>query len=397
MASFFDLPTFFRRVSSTQLQRFFANYPAFDEFDWKTVKPRKIDSLLKRFALLPPEQREAAFQMFRRVDLLANPAGTQALIEASRWKPGDIPATLAIMRNAHDRALWTHMEHPDVIEHAHTLGRIDSLSKRMWATMHGLPASNLTGIDNITSELRRQIIGYLEPEQFRGKHCLVEHLQGEGGVECFFAYPSDYPAQRTGYDDAGNFQRNNWQPNFTIVFAFHSNRGALDIYSPGGAAVKNRLAQIFAYAAFERNEALRKPDSDCFDLGVLRSRDLTFPTHPADRISMVRIQSLRLQERESPGSGFEFHVNPRNRHERIQDKADTRLRNGYESLAEVMITSAVLQAFLMAPDGKERSILFRISAPSFCDLGDSPEEQTLRKYLQTWGIERHANYLATAA
>ena len=397
MASFFDLPSFFRRVSSTQLQRFFTNYPAFDGFDWKTVTPRRIDPLLKQFALLSPEQREAAFQLFRRVDLLANPAGTQALIEASRWKQGDIPATLAIMRNAHDRGLWMHLEHPDIIEHAHTLGRIDSLSKRMWATMHGLPASNLNGIDKITAELRRQLIGYLEPEQFRGKHCLVEHLRREGGVECFFAYPSDYPAQRTGYDDGGNFQRKNWQPNFTIVFAFHSNHGALDIYSPGGTAVKNRLARIFAHAAFEGSEDLRKPDSDCFDLGVLRNRNLTFPTHPADRISMVRIQSLRLQERESPGSGCEIHVNPRNRHERIQDTADIRLRKGYESLAEVMITSAVLQAFVLGPDGKERSILFRISTPSFCDLGDSPEEQRLRRYLQPWGIEKHAAYLATAA
>ena len=112
---------------------------------------------------------------------------------------------------------------------------------------------------------------------------------------------------------------------------------------------------------------------------------------------MVRIQSLRLQERESPGSGYEIHVNPRNRHERIQDTADIRLRKGYESLAEVMITSAVLQAFVLGPDGKERSILFRISTPSFCDLGDSPEEQRLRRYLQPWGIEKHAAYLATAA
>ena len=56
-----------------------------------------------------------------------------------------------------------------------------------------------------------------------------------------------------------------------------------------------------------------------------------------------------------------------------------------------------MQAFLRDAGGKERSLTFKISAPAFCDLEDSPEEQTLRKYLGEWKIERHAGDLATAA
>lgn len=397
MSAFFDLPAFFRRVSRSHLQRFFNPYPEFDDFDWASVSPRKIDPVLKRYAALPAAEAEAAFRTFRRIDALANSAGTQALIEAARGKAGNISSELSAMRSAHDRAFWMCLEHPEVIGHARTLSRLASLSKRLWATRHGLPPKQLTNIDSTKSELCRQITEFLKPEQFRGEHCVVEHVRREGGVECFFAYPSDYFAELEIYDSRGELERADLRQAFKIVFAYHSQSGALDIYSPGGADVKNRLARIFAYAALEMNQDLRTPDADCFDLDVLKDRSLTFPTHPADRISLVRIQALRLQLREAPGSGFDIHVNPRNRHECIQDLAETTLRNGYSTVEMSKISSTVLQAFVPSANGRERSILFRVSMPSFCDLEDSPEEQTLRKYLPIWGIEKHAKHLASAA
>lgn len=397
MSAFFDLPAFFRRISSPNLQRFFSTNPTFQDFDWSTVSPRKIDSLLKRFNSLPPEEREETLRTLREVASLATPAGTQALIEASRQKPGNIPATLSGMRNEHDRALWMFLEHPDLIARSVTLGRLDSLSRRMWTTRHGLPASRLTGIETIKDHLCRQIMDFLQLEQFRGKHCLVEHLQRDGGVECFFAYPSDYSTERDGYDDHGNREYGRRNPWFQIVFAYHSQTGALDIYCPGSRKVKDRLAEIFTSVAFQRDADLHVPDENHFRLDVLKDRQFTFPTHPADRISLVRIQSLRLQPANGKGSGFELHIDARNRNERIYDLADQIYSDGYDTVAGATITSAVLQAFVVMPNGRERSILFRISAPSFCDLEDTPEEQKLRKYLQIWGIEPHAHDLATAA
>jgi hypothetical protein len=397
MSSIFDLPAFFRRVSCSHLQRFFHPYPEFDDLDWASVSPRKIAPVLKRFAALPPVEGEAALRLFRQIDSLGNSAGTQVLIEAARGKADDIPSALSAMRSAHDRAFWICLEHPDIMGHARTLSRLASLSKRMWATRHGLPARPLTNIDTTKAELCRQITEFLQPEQFRGQHCVVEHVQRQGGVECFFAYPSDYFADVAVYDSHGNLQRTEHRPPFQMVFAYHSQSGALDIYAPGGSDMKDRLARIFAYAALEMKQDLRAPDADCFDLDVLKDRSLTFPTHPADRISLVRIQALRLQLRESAGSGFDLHVNPRNRHECIQDLAETTLRNGYSTVEMSKISSTVLQAFILTESGRDRSILFRVSMPSFCDLDDSPEEQTLRKYLPVWGIEKHAKHLASAA
>jgi hypothetical protein len=48
-------------------------------------------------------------------------------------------------------------------------------------------------------------------------------------------------------------------------------------------------------------------------------------------------------------------------------------------------------------DNNETIVPFKISAPATCDLGDTLEERRLRRYLPEWGIEKHANDLATAA
>ena len=48
-------------------------------------------------------------------------------------------------------------------------------------------------------------------------------------------------------------------------------------------------------------------------------------------------------------------------------------------------------------EDKETIVPFKITAPATCDLGDTFEEQLLRRYLPEWGIEKHANDLATAA
>ena len=66
-------------------------------------------------------------------------------------------------------------------------------------------------------------------------------------------------------------------------------------------------------------------------------------------------------------------------------------------LSDATVLSVVMQAFIRTPAGKERSLLFRLTAPSFCDLEDSPEELILRQYLREWKVEKDAVSLEDAA
>ena len=72
MPAFFDLPSFFRRVSNPLLQRFFTDRPAFTGFDWAAASARKIEPILQRFNAMTPKERGDAFQVFRRAESLAS-------------------------------------------------------------------------------------------------------------------------------------------------------------------------------------------------------------------------------------------------------------------------------------------------------------------------------------
>jgi hypothetical protein len=113
--AFFDLPTFFRRVSNSLLGQFFANTPAFPGFDWNKVTARRIEPILQRFNEMDPNEPRSAFGIFRRADSLASSIGTQVLIEVSRGKGLDLGSKLAGMSSAYDRAFWMCLGHPEVI------------------------------------------------------------------------------------------------------------------------------------------------------------------------------------------------------------------------------------------------------------------------------------------
>lgn len=397
MAAFFDLPSFFRRVSKPLLERYFAEFPAFADFDWTAISARRIDPLLQRFNALAPEHRRQAFEVFRRVEPLATSTGTQALIEAGRKKDDSIPGKLAAMQNGRDRALWMSLEHPDVIDPARTLARIDSLSKKFWETRQGLPVMDIEVTDSMKAELSRQIIDLFQPEQCRGQYCVVEHVRREGGIDCFFAYPADYLKDWEGYDSHGQFERGNNNPAFKILFAYHSMDGKLDTYSPGGRKMRDRLAHIFTRSVLGADQELALADLDCFDLEILKDPNLTFPTDPSDHIALVRIQSLRLKFHGSHPSTIEVSIEGRRREGSIHAVIAEKFRDPQAAMASATVSSAVLQAFILAPSGRESSLCFRLSAPSFCDLEDAPEEQVLRRYLRVWKIEKDADRLATAA
>ncbi len=401
MPAFFDLPSFFRRVSNPLLQRFFTGPLAFKDFDWAVASARKIEPILQRFLqrfhAMTPTERGDAFQIFRRAESLASSMGTQVLIEASRDKGCDVAGKLAAMNNAYDRAFWMCMEHPDTIDGARTLARIESLPKRMWESRQGLPARQLEVTNAIKSELSRQIIEMFQPEQFRGEHCVVEHVQREGGVECFFAYPADYSDEREGYDLEGHFERTSWNPAFRILFAYHSADGSLETHAQGGAKIRSRLAHIFARAVLGVDRDLKLPELDCFDLEVLKDPNLTFPTNAADCIGLVRIQSLRLRFHGNEPAVIEVSIDARRKEGSVHGVIADKFRDQQAKLATATVTSGVLQAFMQPPGEKERNISFRVSTPSFCDLEDSPEEQVLRSYLPVWGIEKNASRVAAAA
>jgi len=394
----FNPLSFFRHVPNALLEQFFSSVPAFVGFDWAAVSEHRVEPIYQRCNLIPPDECARLFNIFRAVESLANPVGTQVLIEASRDVDSDIAAEIAGGMNAHERALWCYLRDKRIFRTARLLGHIDTLPKRSGETLKNLPAKAIEVTPEMLVELGRQFSGFFWATQKRGERCIVEHRRREGDVDCFFAYPADYLEERFGYDDDGQFEFQRRRPAFDVVFGYHRSDGTADAYVQGGQKVRHPLAEIFARVVLGIDHLPDWLAEDPFNLELFKNPDITFPTHTADNINLVRVQAMRLKFHGHRAGRITVAIeDPKSKTGSVYDLIDDKLAEKHARLTTATVLGVTLQAFMRDADDKETIVPFKISAPATCDLGDTFEEQLLRRYLPAWGIEKHADDLATAA
>ena len=120
-------------------------------------------------------------------------------------------------------------------------------------------------------------------------------------------------------------------------------------------------------------------------MDVFKNRQLSFPTDPADAISM-RVQGLRLQVNGSPDDVIAVDAGSRSR-----KSAYAVLDAVVDQQRAPLETSTVMEAKLHAvgrrsPESGRGESRSRYRLP-VARLGDSPEEEKLKSYLRPWGIE----------
>lgn len=393
----FNPLSFFRCVPNELLAEFFSSLPAFDGFDWSAVSERRIEPIYERCNLIPPAECARIFNIFREAELLASQIGTQAILEAARDMDVEFAAEVAEM-NAHARALWCYLRDKRIFRTARMLGHIDTLPKRSWETLKGLPVKAIDVRPDVLGELGRQFSEFFWATQKRGERCNVEHRRREGDVDCFFAYPADYLEERPGYGDDGQFELQRQKLAFDVVFGYHRRDGTTDAYVQGGQRVRRPLTEIFARVALGIDRLPEPLAEDPFDLEIFKNPNITFPTNPVHNISLVRVEAIRLQfHGYRPGRFTISMADPRSKAGSVYDVLADKLAERHARLTDANVLGVTMQAFLRDVEGRARTTSFKISAPAACDLGDSPEEQLLRRYLPEWGIEKNARDLATAA
>ncbi len=397
MPVIFNPLSFFRHVPNALLQQFFSSVPAFDGFDWSAVSERRIEAVYARCNLIPPDECGRFFDVFRMIECLANPAGTQALMEAARDIDIEVAAEIAGNIGAHERAFRCYLRDKRIFRTARMLGHIDGLPKRSWDTLKNLPAKAVEVTPDMLAELGRQFSEFFWATQKRGERCIVEHRRREGDVDCFFAYPADYLEERLGYDDDGQFGHQRRRPAFEVIFGYHRADGTTDAYAQGGRKVRRPLAAIFARVVLDLDQLPEAFAEQPFNLQIFKNPNITFPTNPAHRITLVRVQAIKLQFHGYRGGRVTVTIDPRSRDGSVYEVMADKLAEKRARLATATVVGVTMQAFLRDHEDKERVVQFKIGAPATCDLGDSPEEQLLRQYLPKWGIENDADDLATAA
>ena len=82
------------------------------------------------------------------------------LIEAARDRGLEIAQDMGARQNAHERAFFCFLDHPEVFENARTLDHIEGLPRRSWEKRNGLPKQQIEVTAGCIKELGSRISNY---------------------------------------------------------------------------------------------------------------------------------------------------------------------------------------------------------------------------------------------
>jgi len=379
--------SFLRQVPNSLLARFFSRFGGFTDFDWRQLKEAQIEGAFERWQELPEAERRQVGGTFRQIHSMATPRGTRVLIEAARDRGLEIAQDMGARQNAHERAFFCFLDHPEVFENARTLDHIEGLPRRSWEKRNGLPKQQIEVTAGCIKELGSRISNYYFSREGRGERCKVEHRRRASGIDSFFAYPADYADEIVGYGEDGELSRQPWNGAFEVAFAHDGSAGTVDLYAEGGKQVRDELSEIFAEVVLGQDKKPEPCRTQPYDLELFKNPGLAFPTDPMHRIITVSVTALRVRTHGHAGGTIMIDAGVRGSRSSVYDVIRATFAHEKADLAHDTILEATLRAVIERPGKRNRSITFKISETR-CDLGDDAEEQTLRRYLRVWGIER---------
>lgn len=378
---------FLRQVPNALQARFFLRYDAFSAFDWSHQKETQVEAVFDCWQQMPEAEKRQVGAVFRQVHSMASSRGTRVLVEAARDRGLEIASDLGARKNAHDRAIWCFLDHPEVFANARTLDHIEGLPKCSWEKRNGLPKKPIEFTATTVSDLSRRISEYYLARDGRGENCKVEYRQRSFGLDSFFAYPADYVEDIMGYDDDGELAQTPWSGALEVAFNYTGAAGSVEMYAEGGRQVRDDLSEIFSQTVLGQDNKPVPLQSEPYDLEVFKNPAMAFPADPVDRLVSVRVKTLRVQVHGRIGG--QITIDTGKAQASVYELIRANFAEDKATLKDVTIVEATLHAQFEQPGRRKRSTVFKLSA-SRCDLGDGVEEQILRRYLKLWGIERDA-------
>jgi hypothetical protein len=379
--------SFLRQVPNALLARFFSGFGGFAEFVWRKLKETEVEGVLEQCQKLPEAERRQVNATFRRINSMATLRGTQVLIEVAHDRGLDIAQDMAAGKNAYERAFSCLLDHPDVFENATILDRIAVLPRWSWEKRIGLPKQQIEITAGRLTELGSRISDCYFAREGRGEKCRVEYHRRASGIDSFYTYPTDYlnePA-RDGEDD--DLAGQPWNGPFEVAFAYDGAAGTVDLFAEGGKEVRDELLEDFTETVLGQEKGSQPCGIQPYDLDLFKNPGFTFPTDPRDGISGLGVKAYRVHTHGHAGGTITIDADVCGPRASVYDVIRAAFPEDGKIFEQATIVEVTLCALFERPGNRHRSITFRLSGTR-CDLGHDAEEQTLRRYLKTWGIER---------
>jgi hypothetical protein len=125
-----------------------------------------------------------------------------------------------------------------------------------------------------------------------------------------------------------------------------------------------------------------------YDLAVLKRRDFSFKTDPADNVESVEVRLLRF---DLPGKGDRRLVLSARPTPEVPDVLHALVEEAIDKtkfpLSELHVSQAKLSMRFRGQDGRRgKTLTFEVTYPDRCNLKDNGYDAVAKRYLTKWGI-----------
>jgi len=374
-----------RSVAKAVLQRYFAGRDLLTGFDWDGHQDGDPAPVLDALESLPASERESVETDFAMVTELATDGGSRLIFEEASFWGRPWASQLEMMANDFERAMLALIEDRGLLDRVLACNEIDRFSESRWKRWTVGKRLQITDDqDGLVKALRK-----IFKEQGRGSRCHVETFDRRDPERfCCFAYPEDYPKTDLGYDDKDRFSRQTRRTATEIIFVYRREDGVLEMVGKGDKKQKDRIAEAFCKTMLGL-KALPDPRANPpYDLSVLKRRNFSFKTDPADNVESVEVRLLRF---DLPGKGYRRLVLSARPTPEVPDVLHALVEEAIDKtkfpLSELHVSQAKLSMRFRAQDGRRgKTLTFEVTYPDRCNLKDNGYDAVAKRYLAKWGI-----------
>ncbi|MFH0888891.1 MAG: hypothetical protein V1871_06760 [Planctomycetota bacterium] len=371
--SFFTPKSLFRRIRPDLLYNYFKSHKALDDFDWDSYVKDKwhlMEDLIDEFYKIPIKKREEIEGEFRQVNSLAGLSAQETLEAVAKqfkllWDDEMMPE---------DRALTALMENKNAFLTACNWANLEDYESFADYVAKPKEPNEWAKIKQSMTDAWKLLL----QNQNRGYgRVYIEHYTATDrqAYLVYYEAPSTYI---TRFDDQTDQpEEKSDKPVLESLLIYYPKLGKLKVKAKTDGFTET-ARDDYAKLALGDEHYFATGSERIYDMDQFKKKlePIDFLTDPADRISSVKVVTLRFNPDVLTKDIIEIN-SVKGLKERIR-------------LLKLDLTTAVIKKVRIQVkfEGVQKGLVksFNLSSPNKNTLGDSKKDRLIEQYLVKWGI-----------
>jgi hypothetical protein len=387
MARHYSLNRFLREAPHKLLRQHLRRHKLDREVAWAQLDAGDTGVLRKVVETAQDDTKATLESEFKAVFEMGDSKGVDALLQEGhdRHHRVDLAGPFAEMSSDMERAYWTFLKYPTLLQAARDLCRAGEISN--WHKLACLPESTPATDDPACEQLGRDLSSYYQRRAGLGKHCVVDDYSREGSY-WWFCYPEDRSKAPLIYKK-NELRPRPLRPAFEVIFQYNAEERSLKLHARGRKATLKELQRIFCNAILGFNLSEFASPAPPYELDWLLNREYPLTLLPEDPVEKAYLRGLTLQCEDQPSRKITLEASGESDAHGVHDLLDAVVAGGRLHRGSLRVHRADFSLVFRRREGetKGKTLRFYVTAPDTCSLKSDPLSDFAAELLKRWGLD----------